>query len=320
VDLLGEFSDLAPSASADTFNAVPLETVRQDFLGKDQQGAPVFLIADEGAPAYRPVVQHRHLSAAFGMLCRLNVDGAEVVGRFALVRFEGNAAELHELFIRCVQAAIEDLPEAADTSDIETRVTRLLALFRSLARPAGREISGLWAELYCIANSGNVAVAVERWHNDNNEVFDFSWGQGRLEVKSTVGTFRIHDFALDQLRPPSGGAGYVASLVLKPSGAGVGVLDLARQVEAALPGQHQLQAKLWAVLVQSLGADFSDALDRRFDADLARSQLMVFRMEDIPSVPPVADARISSVRFKADLSTVQSSLDSAGAVALRAIF
>jgi hypothetical protein len=227
---------------------------------------------------------------------------------------------LHELFIRCVQAAIEDLPEAADTSDIEKRVTRLLALFRSLARPAGREITGLWAELYCIAVSGNVPAALERWHSDNNEVFDFSWPQGRLEVKATVGTFRIHEFALDQLRPPCGGAGYVASLMLKPSNSGVGVLELARQVESAIPGQHQLQAKLWAVLVQSLGADFSDALDRRFDAELARGQLMVFRMEDIPSVPPVADARISSVRFKADLSTVQNSLGSAGAGALRTIF
>jgi len=112
----------------------------------------------------------------------------------------------------------------------------------------------------------------------------------------------------------------VASLMLKPSNSGVGVLELARQVESAIPGQHQLQAKLWAVLVQSLGADFSDALDRRFDAELARGQLMVFRMEDIPSVPPVADARISSVRFKADLSTVQNSLGSAGAGALRTIF
>jgi hypothetical protein len=320
VDLLEEFSDLAASSSADTFNAVPLRSARQDFLGKGQQGAPVFLIADEGAPAYRPVVQHRHLSAVFGVLCRLNVNGVEVVGRFALVRFEGNAPELHELFIRCVQAAIEDLPEAADTSDIEKRVTRLLALFRSLARPAGREITGLWAELYCIAVSGNVPAALERWHSDNNEVFDFSWPQGRLEVKATVGTFRIHEFALDQLRPPCGGAGYVASLMLKPSNSGVGVLELARQVESAIPGQHQLQAKLWAVLVQSLGADFSDALDRRFDAELARGQLMVFRMEDIPSVPPVADARISSVRFKADLSTVQNSLGSAGAGALRTIF
>jgi hypothetical protein len=320
VELFAEFSSLEPSSSQDTFNAVRLNALRQDFLGKDREGAPVFLVADEGAPVYRPVVQHRHLSAAFCILCRLNVDGAEVVGRFAIIRFEGASPELHELFIRCVRAAIADLPAAAHTTDIEARVNRLLELFRALTRPAGREISGLWAELLCISASGNVPGAVDRWHNDNNEAFDFSWAQGRLEVKSTVGAFRMHEFALDQLSPPSGGSGYVASLVLKVASSGEGVLDLARKVEGQLEGQVALQAKLWTVLVQSLGADFSDSLDRRFDADLAGRQLMLFRMEDIPSLPPVVDTRISSVRFKADLSTVQSSIGGSGLSALRACF
>jgi hypothetical protein len=320
VHLLAEFTDLKPSSSPETFNAVRLGATRQDFLGKDQQGAPVFLVADEGEPVYRPVVQHRHLSAAFCMLCRLNVDGTEVVGRFAIIRFEGTAPELHELFIRCVRAAIADLPTGVQTPDIEARVNRLLGLFRALARPAGREISGLWAELYCITASGDVPLAVDRWHIDSTEAFDFSWSQGRLEVKSTVGAFRIHELALDQLQPPSGGSGYVASLVLKAANGGEGVLDLAKQVEAQLQGQLALQAKLWSVVVQSLGADFSEALDRRFDSDLAGKQLMLYRMEDIPTLPPVADARISSVRFKADLSTVQSSLGGSGAAALRGLF
>jgi len=254
------------------------------------------------------------------MLCRLNVDGAEVVGKFALIRFEGNAPDLHELFIRCVRAAIADLPASARTPDIETRVNRLLGLFRALVRPAGREISGLWAELFCIVASGDAPVAVDRWHADNAEAFDFSWGQGRLEVKSTVGTFRIHDFSLDQLQPPSGGSGYVASLVLKAASGGEGVLDLAKQVEEQLDGDVALQAKLWALVVQSLGSDFSEALDRRFDVDLASKQLMLFRMEDIPSLPPISDSRISSVRFKSDLSSFQTSLGSNGMAALRALF
>ena len=111
MEVFGQFRDLAPSSTPDTFNAVRLASARDDFLGKDQLGAPVFLVADDGEAVYRPVVQHRHLSAAYCMLCRLNVDGAEVVGRFALIRFEGVAPELHELFIRCVRAAIADLPE-----------------------------------------------------------------------------------------------------------------------------------------------------------------------------------------------------------------
>lgn len=320
MQLLTEFVDLKPSSSPDTFNAVRLTAARQDFLGKNEQGAPVFLVADDGEAVYRPVVQHRHLSAAFCMLCRLNVDGTEVVGRFALIQFEGSAPELHELFIRCVRAAIADLPASVQTPEIEARVNRLLGLFRALSRPAGREVSGLWAELFCIFSSGDIPVAVDRWHTDNTELFDFSWGQGRLEVKSTVSAFRIHEFALDQLQPPNGGAGYVASLILKGANGGYGVLDLARRIEQQLQGQLALQTKLWTVLVLSLGADFSEALDRRFDTDLAGKQLMVFRMEDIPSLSPVADDRISSVRFRADLSTVQSSLSLTGLAALRTLF
>lgn len=320
MQVLSQFEELEPSSGPDTFNAVRLGASREDFLGKDQHGAPVFLVADDGEPTYRPVVQHRHLSASFCMLCRLNVDGNQVVGRFALIRFEGAAQELHELFIRCVRAALADLPASVQTPDIETRVSRLLGLFRSLARPAGREISGLWAELFCIVVSGNASVAVDRWHADNAEAFDFSWGQGRLEVKSTVGAFRIHDFSVDQLQPPLSGSGYVASLVLRAANGGEGVIDLAKQVEARLNGDVALQAKLWALLVQSLGSDFSEALDRRFDVDLASRQLILFRMEDIPTLPPVTDSRISSVRFKSDLSSVQTSLGSNGVAALRALF
>lgn len=320
MQLLAEFAQLESASSPNEFNAVQLTGVRQDYLGKDQQGAPVFLVADEGAPVYRPVVQHRHLSAAFCVLCRLDVDRTEVVGKFALIRFEGSAPELHELFIRCVRSAIADLPASAQTPDIEARVHRLLGLFRALARPAGREISGLWAELYCIIASGNVPLAMDRWHVDNAEAFDFSWGQGRLEVKSTVGAFRIHDFSLDQLQPPSRGSGYVASLVLKAANGGAGVLDMAKKVEEQLDGDISLQAKLWALLVQSLGSDFSEALDRRFDVDLAGRQLVLYRMEDIPSLPPVTDSRISSIKFRSDLSSVQSSLGSNGMAVLKSLF
>lgn len=318
--ILGEFAQLELATSSNSFNAIQLPGVRQDYLGKDQHGAPVFLVADDGEPVYRPVVQHRHLSAAFCMSCRLNVDGTEVVGKFALIRFEGSAPELHELFIRCVRAAIAGLPASADTPAIEARVNRLLILFRALARPAGREISGVWAELFCIVSSGNIPIAVDRWHIDNTEAFDFSWGQGRLEVKSTVGGHRIHEFSLDQLQTPSSGSGYVASLLLKGANSGEGILDLAKRIESKLNGDIQLQAKLWAQLVQSLGADFSEALDRRFDTDLAAKQLVLYRMEEVPSISPPIDSRVSSIRFKADLSSVHSSLGGNGIAALRKIF
>lgn len=56
MELLADFGQLAPATSPNSFNAVRLRGGRQDFLGKDQQGAPVFLVADEGEAVYRPVV------------------------------------------------------------------------------------------------------------------------------------------------------------------------------------------------------------------------------------------------------------------------
>ena len=320
MELLAQFQELAPSSNSDTFNAVRLTAGRDDFLGKDERGAPVFLVADDGEPIYRPVVQHRHLSAAFCMLCRLNVDGAEVVGRFALIRFEGSAHELHELFIRCVRAATTELPVSVRTPEIEDRVTRLLALFRVLSRPAGREISGLWTELFCILNSGNVPEAVDRWHASNSETFDFSWSQVCLEVKSTVGVFRIHEFALEQLCAPGGGTGFVASVLLRTSNDGIGVMGLAQQIEHQLDGSSMRQSKLWSLVLQSLGEDFSATLDRRFDLAFASRHLLVYRMEDIPSLAPTCDSRISAVRFRVDLSSVSSSLGQNGIAALKACF
>lgn len=96
-------------------------------------------------------------------------------------------------------------------------------------------------------------------------------------------------------------------------------MGLAKRVEGHLEGQLALQAKLWTMVVQSLGEDFSDTLDRRFDVDLATRQLLVFRMEDVPSLPPVTDTRITSVKFRVDLSSVQSSLG-LGEAALKALF
>jgi hypothetical protein len=101
---------------------------------------------------------------------------------------------------------------------------------------------------------------VDRWHTDNSDTFDFSWGQGRLEVKSTVGAFRIHDFSLDQLQPPVGGFGYVASLVLKAANGGAGVLDLAKKVEVQLNGDLRLFGSIGPTVRHRVGSQATGAV------------------------------------------------------------
>ena len=159
--------------------------------------------------------------------------------QFCVVSCEVTAPELYELFVRCIGAAIEKLPSSAATREIEYCILSLRDLFRALSLPGGREISGLWAELFVIETCGNPAHALSVWHEDQFDKFDFSNGAMRLEVKSSVRGFRAHEFALEQLEVPNEGAGYVASMLLQPLTGGIGVLDLARNIEVGICSERQ---------------------------------------------------------------------------------
>lgn len=187
--------------------------------------------------------------------------------------------------------------------------TQLLDLFRALATPSSRELPGLWAELYVISRSGNSAGALALWHSDQFDRYDFSSKSLCLEVKATVRGTRVHEFALEQLEPPAEGVGLVASLLLQPLTGGLGVLDLARQIEEAAAGHAKLRLKLWQNIAAALGSDFSASLDRQFDISFADRNLAVYMMSDIPRPETPTDPRITNLRFVVELATVKSSVE-----------
>ncbi len=167
----------------------------------------------------------------------------------------------------------------------------------------------MWGELFVIAKSKNVAQALRAWRADQFERFDFSWSSGCLEIKAAIRDLRQHDFALEQLQPPVSGNGYVASILLQPMSGGVGIMEMVNEVEDRITGQPELRQKLWANTVAALGSEFSERLDRKFDMTYAERSLAVFLMIDVPAPHAPTDPRVSALRFRADLSTVASSLN-----------
>ena len=237
-----------------------------------------------------------------------------------MVWCDAAAPELHELFVRCVGAAIEELPESCGTRELESCISQLRDLFRALAQPSSREISGLWSELFVISRCGNSLSALSLWHEDQFDRFDFSSSTLHIEIKSTVRGLRAHEFALEQLQQPVGGAGFVVSMVLQPLTGGISVLDLAREIEAEVAGFPRLKQKLWENVAKTLGADFSDKLDKRFDRTFAERNSTVYSMNDIPRPETPSDPRITALRFVSDLTAVSSSLPDAPVENLMRIF
>lgn len=314
------FLDLPRAVTSTEFKAIPLSAKRKDFLAKNDNGSPVFLLHDSSAAKYNPGINFRHLSAQFHATCRVSTDVADIEDQFCLVWCDASAPELYELFVRCVGAAIEELPESSGTQELESCISQLRDLFRALAQPSSREISGLWSELFVIRQCENAYLALNLWHEDQFDRFDFSCKTLRLEVKSTVRGGRAHEFALEQLQQPIEGEGFVVSMLLQPLTGGIGVLDLAREVEAAVAEFPHLKQKLWENVAKTLGADFSDKLDKRFDEAFAERGLTVYSMNDIPRPDTPLDPRITALRFVSDLTAVTSSLPDAPNVNLVRIF
>lgn len=308
MSLFASFQSLAAATSAVDFSASPLPGLRGDFLAKGKDGGPVFLLKDSSPASYSPAIELRHISVQFHSTCRVSTAAGDVEDQFAVIACDASVAELHEVFVRCLAAAVEQLPAAASTTDLQRCLQSLLDLFKALARPSSKEVTGLWAELFVIARSKNIVRALQAWHADQFERFDFSWAAGCLEVKAAVRELRQHEFALEQLQSPLGGAGYVASILLQAMGGGIGVIDLANEIEARLAARPDLRQKLWENIAASLGSDFSERLDRRYDPSFAERSLAIFSMADVPAPAQPGDPRITALRFRVDLSNVTSSL------------
>jgi hypothetical protein len=319
-NFFSSFLELPNAITSTEFNAIPLSATRKDFLAKNSDGSPVFLLHDSSAAKYNPGINFRYMSAQFHATCRVQTDAGSLEDQFCLVWCDAEAPEMHELFVRCVSAAIEELPENCGTRELESCISQLRDLFRALALPNGREVSGLWAELFVISRSGDPTYSLTLWHDDQFDRFDFSSNTLRLEVKSSTRGLRAHEFALEQLQPPAGGGGFVVSILLQPLTGGIGVLDLARSIEASVDSIPRLKQKLWKNVAKALGADFSAKLDKLFDPTFADRGMVVYTMSDIPRPDEPVDPRITGLRFVSDLTAVSSSLTEVPLVSLGHIF
>lgn len=320
MDLFAKFAALPRAHSAVDFAAVELSAQRRDFLARATDGSPVYLLHDASPVTYSPAIELKNVAVNFHSTCRVTTTAGTLEDQFAVVTCGPTVPELHELFIHCFAAAVEQLPQAATTLDLQRCVRGLLDLFRAFARPSSREVTGLWAELFVLSKAQDVAQALSAWHSDPFERFDFSWPGGCMEVKAAVREQRQHEFALEQLQPPVGGSGFVASVLLQVMNGGIGVVDLAKLIEQSVATRPQLRQKLWENIAAALGSDFSERLDRRFDPSFAERSLAVYAMVDVPTPERPTDPRISGIRFRVDLSGVMSSVSGTPREVLQRLF
>jgi hypothetical protein len=311
-DLAAIFEQIQPPAPSSAvgadFCALPVPSLERHRVAKDAQLAPAILISVTDAPGEsRPAsIVLENLTVQHDVDCRITRPGGVTEeGRFTVVRCTGADPTLQSYFLRVAAAVLQSLGATPSRLSVSQAVNRLAELFHAMKEPPRKSLQGLWAELFLIARAHDPVTLARAWHTGPEELFDFSLGSQRIEVKSARGRARRHYFTLEQLQPPVGAKLMIASMLIEPSEAGVSLLELLERTRLRLADKADLVLRIESVVVLTLGESWRRAASARFDLDLAEKSLAFYDPEGIPKINPAVPPGVSDVRFKSDLTGVQ---------------
>lgn len=291
------------------FTARSIPGFEQHRLAKGNDGAPSLLISvSDTALVYSGIpVSLKHLTIRHSVECIITrEDGTQETGRFSVICCVGTDPILHSYFLRVLGSVLTLIGTTPSQTNVSTAITKLIELFRVMSEPVRKSVQGLWAELLLIAQATDPEVVLNAWHATPIDVYDFNAGNQRLEVKSVSGRERYHHFSLAQLQPPQNTIVLIASMFMERSSAGVSLLSLVEEIRSRIVNQPELILRLEQIVITTLGESWQQGLQVRFDRELAESSLRFFDARVVPKIDPQLPPGVSDVRFKSDLTGVQS--------------
>jgi hypothetical protein len=134
------------------------------------------------------------------------------------------------------------------------------------------------------------------------DLYDFSSGTHRVEVKSTSGQMRKHHFSLAQLLPPDGTSLIIASVLANRVSSGETVIDLVEELSSKVARIPERVLRLHKVVALTLGESWRQSTLEAFDRRAACQYLAFFDMPQIPMIDPQLPLGVSNVHFTADLT------------------
>lgn len=194
------------SDNAESFSALTLPDQLRHRIGKDCTGNACLLV--EGISGKSPPsIQLKHLEVRHGIPCRVErlkeiEDEFEETGTFTIIRCIASERILQRHFVQLCETVSRLIGPAPTYNKISESILAMANLFEALGNPGIRNAQGLWSELLLIEQSVDGAYVAQCWHLDAGNLFDFTDGKDRIEVKSTSSQRRIHTFKLEQLYPP----------------------------------------------------------------------------------------------------------------------
>jgi len=300
-----QFQALGKSNEGEASRTIRCGAGQRHLLLKGERDEPILLLATAQRRSPRAPIRLKHVSIQFDARYEVTATdtGKSSSEWFCKVACDAGSASLHGYFVELLAATANSLPGQLDDSAVDEAVEALMELFRKMATPSRASMTGLWGELLLINASSSPQRMVDAWHVAPTDDFDFATDGFRIEVKSTTGTLREHEFSLRQVRSERPDD-FIASVVLRSSADGLSVLDLARRISPQLSDAGQ--AKLWQLVIETLGDDAESTEWQAFDVASATASIVLVPATLIPapSIAPGDAQVVSDVRFRAQIGIV----------------
>lgn len=283
------------------FSVIPVASRPAYYVGRTNSGCAALLIRTAGSSTKVPLVL-AGIEARFSVTCRIEErDGDTRKENLTVIICRSQDRVIERYFLNTMEFLTSAMGSLPTVSAVAEAVDRLVELFQRLARPSRRQLVGLVGELLVIRAATDPSAAVRAWRVDQDERYDFSVGDLRLDAKATSTDRRTHEVSFEQANPPTCSVGILMSFIVQPSGGGFSLANLLADIEARIEG-HDLILKLRTVVADTLGRDMQSSLGWAFDLARATSSTKVYDVSTIPAIRPPLPAGVSGVRFIIDLA------------------
>lgn len=291
--------------TGNSLSAVAIPESPNHRLAKDLSGAPCLLLTQTvSAPA--AAIRLQNLSVLYGVPCTVSDrSGQQEEHAFTIIKCSSVDPSLFPHFLRVLSPIIATLGANPTAAAVRRAISGLVDLFQALTTPAKKSVQGLWAELLLIRRASDPRAVAAAWHRLPFEHVDFLDGRQRIEVKSASNRRRLHNFSLVQLTPPANARLVVASVFVESVGGGLSLRQLSDDIRTMLSSDPHALMQFDATFYSAMGTGWSDAMEERFDLELANESLTFVDSVHVPKIDGAIPAEVSDVRFATDMSGVQ---------------
>lgn len=303
MSLAAILSGLRDASSEHTYTAAPIRGQRGVLLGVDREGHPALFFPTEEARG-DPPLRTRTVSLHIGQRYRLtDIDGTPRDELLHALVCEASEADDVGTFLILAEALLAGYDgRGFDEGTLTSFFRSMVRLFSvTPARDTQSARLGLWGELFVMSRVRGFRFWGPHWHSEGTRRFDFSCGRNRIEVKTTIGSERVHHFSHRQLVAAEGEQIRIASIVTSEDDSGLSLRELVRACRRSLLGRSDVLKLEKAV--RYAGMNHACEAGPVLDSAEAAASLAWFRAEDAPHFPMPEPAGVSGARYRVDLAT-----------------